>query len=153
MSQPRGKFLCRCRLRCFPDPGPGTTNVPKLYAVHSHSRLIPLIPHHLYVLFNLFNVDVHSSIFSYPILHCAMIKKQLSPITTVNQNKSLNNEITQSSQNVSSGQYCNSSFRSNFRMIQAVIKCFEKDQQSRELRRFRTCPAVYLYDVNTAIAK
>ena len=35
----------------------------------------------------------------------------------------------------------------NFRMIQAVIKCFEKDQQSRELRRFRTCPAVYLYDV------
>ena len=34
--------------------------VPKLYAVHSHSRLIP---HHLYVLFNLFNVDVHSSIF------------------------------------------------------------------------------------------
>ena len=40
---------------------------------------------------------------------------------------------------------------SEFRMIQAVIKCFEKDQQSRELRRFRTCPAVYLYDVNTAI--
>ena len=38
----------------------------------------------------------------------------------------------------------------NFRMIQAVIKCFEKDQQSRELR-FRTCQAVYLYDVNTAI--
>ena len=38
----------------------------------------------------------------------------------------------------------------NFRMVQAVIKCFEKDQQSRELR-FRTCPAVYLYDVNTAI--
>ena len=35
----------------------------------------------------------------------------------------------------------------NFRMIQAVIKCFEKDQQLRELRRFRTCPAVYLYDV------
>ena len=28
-----------------------------------------------------------------------------------------------------------------------------KDQQSRELRRIRTCPAVYLYDVNTAIAK
>ena len=48
--------------------------VPKLYTVHSHSRLIPLIPHHLYVLFNLFNVDVHSSIFLYPILHCAMIK-------------------------------------------------------------------------------
>ena len=41
---------------------------------------------------------------------------------------------------------------SGFRMIQAVIKCFEKDQQSRELR-FRTCQAVYLYDVNTAIAK
>ena len=39
----------------------------------------------------------------------------------------------------------------NFRMIQAVIKCFEKDQQSKELRRFRTCPAVYLYGVNTAI--
>ena len=38
-----------------------------------------------------------------------------------------------------------------FRMIQAVIKCFEKDQQWRELRRFQTCPAVYLYDVNTAI--
>ena len=35
----------------------------------------------------------------------------------------------------------------NFGMIQAVIKCFQKDQQSRELRRFRTCPAVYLYDV------
>ena len=47
-------------------------NVPKLYAVHS--RLISLIPHHLYVLFNLFNVDVHSSIFLYPIFHCAMIK-------------------------------------------------------------------------------
>ena len=69
----------------------GVVGVPKLYAVHSHSRLIPLIPHHLYVLFNLFNVDVHSSIFFISDFSLCNDQKQLSPITTVNQNKSLNN--------------------------------------------------------------
>ena len=34
----------------------------------------------------------------------------------------------------------------NFRMIQALIKCFENDQQSRELSRIRTTCTVYLYD-------
>ena len=40
----------------------------------------------------------------------------------------------------------------NFRMIQAVIKCFERSTVERiKEDPIRTCPAAYLYDVNTAI--